>query len=158
MSKDIVCKATIRTNSTNDTKDYLGMTSRIFKKQIISIKSFTSKKYSYETEHSKHIWHMEQNKTDFAINWPILKNSISYTGGSKKCNLCLEEKISILKEKSNCLRNKRSELVSACQYKKRFQANNINKERYACYLNGHTQYIFTFTEFTGPRTGIENKT
>ena len=40
----------------------------------------------------------------------MIKKSISYTGGSERCNLCLEEKLSILKEKDNCLLNKRSEL------------------------------------------------
>ena len=34
------------------------------------------------------------------------KNSISYTGGLKRCNLCLEEKLSILKEKSKYLLKK----------------------------------------------------
>ena len=39
-------------------------------------------------------------------------------GGSKRCNLYLEEKLNILKEKDNCLPNKRSEIISACQHKK----------------------------------------
>ena len=60
------------------------------------MKSFTHKKYSNETELSKHIWHLKQNKTDFTIKWSIIKKSISNTGGSNRCNLCLDEKISIL--------------------------------------------------------------
>ena len=46
-------------------------------------------------------------------------------GGSKKCNLCLEEKLNILKEKDNCLLNKRSEIISACQHKNRFQVKSL---------------------------------
>ena len=42
-------------------------------------------------------------------------------GGSKTCNLCLEEKLSILKEKSKYLLNKRAEIVLACYHKNRFQ-------------------------------------
>ena len=103
------------------------MTSNTFKERYRNhIKSFTHKKYSNETELSKHVWHLKQNKTDFTIKWSIIKKPISYTGGSKRCNLCLEEKISILKEKNNCLLNKRSEIVSACQHKSRFQVNNLN--------------------------------
>ena len=79
----------------------------------------------------------KQNRSDFTIKWSIIKKSISYTGGSKRCNSCLEEKISILKEKNNCLLNKRSEIVSACQHKSRFQVNNLNKERNACYSTTH---------------------
>ena len=66
------------------------------------------------------------------MKWSIVKKSISYTGGSKRCNLCLEEKLNILKEKDNCLLNKRSEIISARQHKNRFKVKNINKERNAC--------------------------
>ena len=124
MSKDIVYKATVTTNNTQDTKHYIGMTSNTFKERYRNhIKSFTHvhKKYSNETELSKHVWHLKQNKTDFTIKWSIIKKSISYTGGSKRCNLCLEEKLTILKEKDNCLLNKRSEIVSACQHKINFR-------------------------------------
>ena len=100
--------------------------------------NITHKKYSNETELSKHIWHLKQNKTDFTIKWSIIKKSISYTGGSKRCNLCLEEKLNTLKEKDNCLLNKRSEIISACQHKNRFQVKSLNKERNACYFNDNT--------------------
>ena len=65
----------------------------------------------------------------------MIKKSISYTGGSERCNLCLEEKLNILEEKDNCLLNKRS----ACQHKNRFrQVKSLNKERNACYFNDNT--------------------
>ena len=138
-NKDIVYKATISTSNANDTRHYIGMTSSTFKERYRNhIKSFTHKKYSNETELSKHIWHLKQNKTDFTIKWSIIKKSISYTGGSKRCNLCLEEKLNILKEKDNCLLNKRSEIISACQHKNRFQVKSLNKERNACYFNDNT--------------------
>ena len=98
----------------------------------------TEQNFRNGTELSKHIWHLKQNKTDFTIKWSIIKKSISYTGGSKRCNLCLEEKLNILKEKDNCLLNKRSEIISACQHKNRFQVKSLNKERNACYFNDNT--------------------
>ena len=132
MSKDIIYKATVITNNTQDTKHYIGMTSNTFKERYRNrIKSFTHKKYSNETELSKHVWHLKQNKTDFTIKWSIIKKSISYTGGSKRCNLCLEEK-------DNCLLNKRLEIVSTCQHKNKFQVKSLNKERNACNFNDHT--------------------
>ena len=92
------------------------------------LKSFNHKKYSNETELSKYVWHLKENNTDYTIKWSIIKNSISYTGGSKRCNLCLEEKLSILKEKSKYLLNKRSEIVSACHHKNKFQVNHLTKK------------------------------
>ena len=77
------------------------MTSNTFKERFRNhIKSFNHKKYSNETELSKYVWHLKENNTDYSIKWSIIENSISYTGGSKRCNLCLEEKLNILKEKS----------------------------------------------------------
>ena len=94
MNKDIIYKATISTSNANDTRHYIGMTSSTFKERYRNhIKSFTHKKHSNETELSKHIWHLKQNKADFAIKWSIIKKYISYTGGSKRCNLCLEKKL-----------------------------------------------------------------
>ena len=93
MRKDIVYKATISTCNTNDTKHYIGMTSNTFKERFRNhIKSFNHKKYSNETELSKYVWHLKENNTDYTIKWSKIKNSILYTGGSKRCNLCLEEK------------------------------------------------------------------
>ena len=97
MSEEIVYKATVNTSNTQDTKYYTGMTSNTFKEQYRNhIKSFTLKKYSNEKELSKHICHLKKNRTNFTIKCSIIKKSISYTGGSKRSNLCLEEKLSIL--------------------------------------------------------------
>ena len=140
MSKDIVYKATVITNNTQDTKHYIGMTSLTFKERYRNhIKSFTHKKYSNETELSKHVWHLKQNKADFTIKWSIIKKSIFYTGGSRRCNLCLEGKLSILREKDNsiaCLTKDRKSFRPA--NKNKFQAKSLNKERNACYFNDHT--------------------
>jgi hypothetical protein len=69
MSKDIVYKATISTSNINDTRHYIGMTASTFKERYRNhIKSFTHKKYSNETELSKHVWHLKQNNKDFNIN------------------------------------------------------------------------------------------
>ena len=75
MSKDIVYKATVITSNSKDPKHYIGMTSNTFKEQYRNhIKTFTHKKYSNETELSKHVWHLKQNKTDFTIKRSIIKN------------------------------------------------------------------------------------
>ena len=96
MKKDIVYKATISTSNTNDTKHYIGMTSSTLKSDTGIIKSFTHKKYSNETELSKHIWHLMQNKTDFTtIKWAIVKESISYTRENLKDAIYVWRKNSI---------------------------------------------------------------
>ena len=55
-------------------KYYIGTASNTFKERHRNhIKSFTHKKYSKETELSKHVWQLKQNKTDFTIKWSIIK-------------------------------------------------------------------------------------
>ncbi len=112
MTKDIVYKATVTTSNTNSTKHYIGMTASTFKERYRNhIKSFNHKRYSNDTELWKYIRKLKDNKQDFDITWSVLKQSISYMGGSKRCNLCLEEKLCILnlkdKNKQNLLNKNR---------------------------------------------------
>ena len=109
MTSNIIYKATVTTNSTNDTKHYIGVTGTTFKERYANrTSSFRHKKDSNKTELSKHIWKLKENNQDYTIKWSILKHAISYTGGSKRCNLCLEEKFCILKDinKDNLINKK----------------------------------------------------
>ncbi len=134
MTKDIVYKATVTTSNTNSTKHYIGMTASTFKERYRNhIKSFNHKRYSNDTELSKYIWKLKDNKQDFDITWSVLKQSISYTGGSKRCHLYLEEKLCILKDKNKQnLLNKKSEIVSTCNHRKKHLINNLRNGRNAC--------------------------
>ena len=95
------------------------MTASTFKERHRNhIKSFQHKKYANNTELSKYIWELKENKQDFRIDWSILKRAISYRGGSNRRNLYLEEKFLILNEKNkDSFLNKKSEIVSACPHK-----------------------------------------
>ncbi len=50
-----------------------------------------------------------------------------------KCNLCLEEKLCILKDKNKQnLLNKKSEIVSTCNHREKHLINNLRNGRNAC--------------------------
>jgi hypothetical protein len=88
---------------------------------------FRHKRDSNKTELSKHICKLKESNQDYTIKWSILKHAISYIcRGSKRCNLCLEEKFCILKDinKDNLL-NKRSEIFGKCRHKNRFRVNKV---------------------------------
>ena len=98
------------------------MTLSTFKERYRNnIKSFTHQKYLNETELSKHIWPFKTKQNRLRHKLAMLKNYFVHKR-IKRCNLCLEQK-------SKYLLNKRSEIVSACPHKNRFQVNNLNKER-----------------------------
>jgi hypothetical protein len=110
LTNNIIYKTTVTTNNTNDTKHYIGITATTFQERHDNhTSSFRHKKDSNKTKLSKHIWKLKENNQDYTIKWSILKHVISYTGGSKRCNLCLEETFCILKDinKDNLL-NKRT--------------------------------------------------
>ena len=102
---------------------YIGMTATTFKERYANhTSSFRHKKDSNKTELSKHIWKLKENNQDYTIQCSIIKRAISYTRGLKRCNLCLEEKLCILKviNKDNLL-HKRIEIFGKCLTKTGFE-------------------------------------
>ena len=65
-------------------------------------------------------------KQDFTINWSILKCVAPRAAGRNTCNLCLEEKLSILESNSARLLNKRSELFSKCRHRLSLVRETLN--------------------------------
>ena len=63
-------------------------------------KSLTHKKYSTETELSKHVWELKAAEKSFTIKWSLLKKVPVYKAGSRRCYLCFEEKLIIFKTKT----------------------------------------------------------
>jgi len=78
-------------------------------------KSFKHEKYEKETELSKYIWELSRQSTKYNIKWEIISHSNTRKRKSGNCNLCIEEKLAILKAKNNVL-NKRTELISKCRH------------------------------------------
>jgi hypothetical protein len=99
----IVYKAEVVT-SNFEKKEYIDMTGNIIKKRLYNHnKSFKNVTYRNNTELSKYVWNLKEKQQDFTINWSILKRTASYSSGGKRCNLCLQEKLCILKaDKQTC--------------------------------------------------------
>ena len=49
------------------------------------------------TEFSKYIWKLKSNSINHDLQWSVAFNVHSYTGGTRKCDLCLTEKVAIMK-------------------------------------------------------------
>ena len=97
----------------NPDETYLGTAEGDFKKRYNNhTKSFRHKRYSKETTLSKYISEIKKECNEM----PPLKWSIavpSYSNISKKCLLCLHEKLETVKFEDQChLLNKRPELIS----------------------------------------------
>ena len=108
LTTNVIYKAEIKNNVCGDTKEYIGNTAGTFKRRYANhVKSLNIQPYSTETEPYKYAWKLKKNKRSYIIKWSIIKQIPAYTAGGNSCNLCLEEKLSILKSNRDKTLNKR---------------------------------------------------
>ena len=83
------------------------------------------KKYQHSTALSKHVWSLKEKKESYSIKWSVHKKAAAYQNTTKRCNLCLAEKIAIIKADKKTSLNKRTELVSKCRHENAFYLHNF---------------------------------
>ena len=106
---------------------YIGLTENTFKQRYFNhVQSFKNPKYENSTELSKYIWQLKRNNDNFNIKWSIIQRSQAYSNKTKRCNLCLTEKLSILNADKAKTLNKRSELVSKCRHENKYYLSNFS--------------------------------
>ena len=89
-----------------------------------------NKRYSNETTLSKYIWDIKEKYNEIpSLKWSIHKRIPSYSNLSKRCILCLHEKLEILNyPNQDQLLNKRSELISKFRHANKFLLRNYKSK------------------------------
>ena len=64
------------------------------------------KGHEKKTELSKYVWELKDKGEDFTIKWSVAAKASPYICGSKRCDLCLTEKLLIAKADPRTLLNK----------------------------------------------------
>ena len=91
---------------------------------------------------SKHVWKLKLNSEQFNIKWSILSRASSVNAGGNSCNLCLEEKLQILRSyNSRSNLNKRSEIFMKCVHARRFHGDDSNEHASANIASSKTQQL-----------------
>ena len=117
LTKSVVYKAEVTTTDDNAKQTYIGVTANDFKTRYRNhLKSLRNEKYKHETELSKHVWNLKKENRQFSIRWAIVKQIPAGRNGKRKCTLCLEEKLMIMKGRSKNILNRRSEMFSKCRH------------------------------------------
>ena len=119
---DIIYKCTVLSPG-KPNKVYLKTTESDFKKQFYNHrKSFDNEASANDTTLSKYIWELkETSNLSPTLVWSIAKKVPSYSNISKKCLLCLHEKLEIINYPGpDELLNKRLELISKCRHANKF--------------------------------------
>ena len=84
------------------------------------MKSFRHRECMNKTELSKHVWNLKDHGLNNSLSWETHKKASPYQCGSKRCDLCLSEKFSIICAGPDTLLNKRTELISKCLHRNKF--------------------------------------
>ena len=115
LSSQIVYKATVKSEASSVL--YVGLAGGTFKERFSNHKkAMNNERYSKETELSKHIWGLKKGNRDYEVTWSILRESNTHRRASGQCNLCLDEKVEILKLSGPNMLNKRTEIISKCRH------------------------------------------
>ena len=92
-------------------------------------KSFEHEKYSKESELSKEVWKIKQRNAKYEIKWRVIKQYPSYKQNTKRCQLCLNEKLAIIDHEGKELLNKRSEIISKCRHRNKHKLLYLTQSR-----------------------------
>ena len=129
----VIYQAKVKT-ATDPEKTYIGVTEGTWKQRSYTHKlSFNNRKYINSTTLSKHkclyvyIRKLKDNNQAPEITWSIKTSAPAYTNITKRCMLCLQEKMAIISfPDEDSLLNTRSELISKCRHENKFILQNYN--------------------------------
>ena len=68
----------------------------------------------------KYVWQLKKQGEEFKITWSINRRAQAYSNTTKRSNLCLTEKLSIINAEKTTTLTKRSELVSKCRHENKY--------------------------------------
>ena len=121
LSESLVYKATVSQTPSQINKYYYGTCEKTFKERYNNhTATFRNKSKQKSTGLSKHIWELKGNNIQHQISWDIASRARPYNGCTRKCDLCLIEKLTIGKADPTSLLNTRDEFISKCRHKNKF--------------------------------------
>ena len=123
----IVYKATVSAPN-KPTLHYHGHTEGAFKtRYTLHKRSFENRLHSAETELSKYLWKLWDSKPRIkgTVKWDIVKRATPYKCGSRRCDLCLTEKMVIAAADPSTSLNKRTEIMSTCRHRRKFTCEQV---------------------------------
>ena len=111
LSECLVYNAVVNTSTT---KNYFGTCEQSSKERYNNhTSSFKNRSRQKSTELSNYIWELKENRKNYTIDCLIAMKAHPYICGTKKCDLCLCEKLMIARANSASLLNKRDNLFQS---------------------------------------------
>ena len=96
--QSIVYKASVTETGKDERNEYLGLRGMTFKKRYDGhMTSMRHERLEKSTELSKLIWDMKRKDAGYSISWSVVAQTPAYSNATKRCPLCLREKLEILR-------------------------------------------------------------
>ena len=129
LTRASVYKGNISVRELETLRRYIGVSEPEFKGRWSDhMTSCNLRKYKDKTKFSQEFWSLKDAGYDIDrdrdFSFEILQKSVPYRAGGKKCNLCLCEKLLIMKHEGEVI-NKRDEFISKCRHASKFMLGNI---------------------------------
>ena len=124
--KNVMYKGDVKTEAIQK-RSYIGISDGPWKvRWRVHEHSFTNVNRKNDTKLAKYMWQVKEKSENAEITWSILKQIPSYSNKTKKCPLCLHEKLAIVThENEKELLNKRNEIISTCRHVNKFLLKNV---------------------------------
>ena len=160
--ESVISQAEVTTPTTKEA--YIGLCDTTFKLRYRNhVCSFRNERYKHATELSKYIWSLKDQNIKYDIKWRKVKQARAYSNVTKRCNLCLWEKVFILCKPEMSTLNTRNEFTTCCRHARKFLLKNViitshvtrdTPNMYCIVLN--FQIFFNVTVFSGSRLVISS--
>ena len=105
----------------NGFKIYYGISETKFKTRYSNHKnSFNHEEHKNDTQLSNELWKIKASKEEPVLVWKILGQYEAYNVNTKRCLLCLNEKLQIAIYRGNNMLNKRTEIIRKCRHRNKY--------------------------------------
>ena len=130
----VIYKAEVCAGGTS--KSYVGSTEPEFKARWRNHNTSFNKRskrnalssFNYPTSLARYVWGLKDAGKEPSVRWSRMKRAVGYRCGGRKCNLCLEEKLTILQSNPFNSINKRSELLNNCPHKRKHKLISLKPD------------------------------
>lgn len=99
-------------------ESYVGLTATTFKERLANHRAGEKHRdKAMACKLSQHLWKLKDKNIKYKVDWKIVCRASPFSVSSGICNICINEKVTILYRPEICKLNKRKELTSNCRHK-----------------------------------------
>jgi hypothetical protein len=126
LTECVVYKATV-TAPQKPTRHYYGLTEGPFKTRYNAhTRSFRAECCKSDTALSSYIWKLKEQDEEHAVTWEIVHKAAPYRCGTRRCDLCLTEKMTIATADPTTMLNRKAEIISTCRHRAKYRYNKVS--------------------------------